>query len=145
MAPFMADCLSYLIQLYQYMAVIATRQTEEETLAPLREAGAHGWDDGDGQIGKHRRGALLQHWAESSNATDTKWPMIVRHLTELSVQQMRVQGLAFETATVQGHGVYQQTHSAGNWARRARLARELVAAAMRCARTSREDDDAPGN
>lgn len=231
MVPFMAKCLSLLTQLYQYMAVVATPQTAKETLAPLRQAGADVWDDGDGQIGKNRRWALaagverggtpfyhycdfdrLLHWAwhepeelervtqqqvpragytaigrteaafashppvqqelegmtnevfsfivgeemdvtagssgcsraaarmlvqrsiETSNATDAEWPMIIRQHTRLGVQQIRVEGLAFETATFHGNGVYETAHTADNWAQRARLARASVAAAIRVAR-----------
>lgn len=239
MAPIVADCLSLLTQLYQYMAVVATPQTAAETLALLRRAGADVWDDGDDQIGKNRRRALaagvekertayfhycdfdrLLHWAlhepqelervatralqradytaigrteaafathppvqqelegmtndlfsflvgermdvtagsagasraaarallqhsvEMSNATDAEWPMIIRQHTQLSLQQIRVRGLAFETATFHGSGVYESAHTADNWAQRARLARESMAAAMRVAREKPENGGA---
>lgn len=230
MAPFMANCLSFLTQLYQYLAVVATPQTADETLVMLQRMGAEVWDDGDGQIGKNRRRALaagvergrtaffhycdfdrLLHWAlhhpqelervareeipragytaigrteaafashppvqqelegmtnevfsfifgeemdvtagssgasraaarallrysvETSNATDTEWPMIIRQHTALGVRQIRVQGLAFETATFHGDEVYGRADTADNWARRAELARKSMAAAMRIA------------
>ena len=250
MAPFLADRLSFLAQLYQVMAVVATLETAGETLELLREAGAAVWDDGDGQIGKNRRRALaagmeqgetaffhycdfdrLLHWAlhhphelervaaqeipqadytaigrtagafashppaqqelermtnevvsfilgeemdvtagssgvsraaaralvtdsvEKSNATDAEWPIIVRRQPEMRVRHIRVQGLAFETATFYGEGVYSRADTANNWAHRARLARESIAAAIRLARheaeaaqvAAQEVKDAPGD
>jgi len=56
MAPFLVDTLSFLTQLYQYMAVVATPQTAGRSLATLRQTNADVWNDGDEQIGKNRRG-----------------------------------------------------------------------------------------
>lgn len=237
MAPFLVDRLSFLTQLYQVMAVVATPKTAGRTLALLRDAGAAVWDDGDGQIGKNRRRALaaameagdtpffhycdfdrLLHWAhhhpqeladvakreipqadytaigrtaeafashppvqqelegmtndvfsfifgqemdvtagsagvgraaarallahsvETSNATDAEWPMIIRRQPDLRVRHIRVQGLAFETVTFYGNGVYDEAHTAENWAQRARLARQSMAATMRVARRQGEEE-----
>lgn len=82
--------------------------------------------------------ALVAHSVEMSNATDAEWPMIVQQQPGLRVRHIRVQGLAFETATFYGTGVYNEVDTADNWAQRARLARESMAAAMRVARRHAE-------
>lgn len=74
---------------------------------------------------------LLRHSLEASNATDTEWPSLVGRVARFRLGYVAVEGLAFETATFQGEGVYAQAHSADNWARRARLAHDSIAAAIR--------------
>ena len=46
------------------------------------------------------------------------------------VAYVAVNGLAFETALFQ-QGAYEQAHTADNWARRARLARDSIGAVIR--------------
>lgn len=75
---------------------------------------------------------LVQHSREVSNATDTEWPMLV-HLAPAGFRlaYLAVEGLAFETALFHGPQIYDQADLPTNWAKRARLARESIMAALR--------------
>jgi len=74
---------------------------------------------------------LLRHSRETSNATDTEWPSLIGDAGDLHVGYVAVEGLAFETAFFHGEEVYEQAHTAANWARRARLAHDSIRAAIR--------------
>ncbi|MFW6063138.1 MAG: hypothetical protein ACOC9V_03090 [Chloroflexota bacterium] len=74
---------------------------------------------------------LVQHSTEMSNATDTEWPMLIGQRAGLPVSYVATQGLEFETATFYGPDVFEEAHSADNWARRARLARHSIEAVLR--------------
>jgi hypothetical protein len=70
---------------------------------------------------------------EQSNATDTEWPLIVRHLVEpeLSVEYVAVQGLEFETPTFFGPQTFRRANTSENWRLRVQLCRESIEAALR--------------
>lgn len=75
---------------------------------------------------------LLQHSRELSNATDTEWPMLIKMAPAgFQLAYMAVDGLAFETAFFHGPQIYAQADQPANWAKRTRLARQSVAAALR--------------
>lgn len=85
-----------------------------------------------GSCGLSRAAAhyLAQHSREPSNATDAEWPLLARR-GGLRVAYTAVEGLSFETATFFGPRVHAAAHDADNWARRARLARDSINAALR--------------
>lgn len=74
---------------------------------------------------------LLRHSREASNATDTEWPALIGRAAPFCLSYVAVEGLAFETATFYGEDVYEQADTAANWAKRARLAHDSIAAAIR--------------
>lgn len=64
MARFLPESLPFLIQLYQFMLVVATPATAAATADPLRQAGVRLHSDGNRHVGENRRRALsraLQH------------------------------------------------------------------------------------
>jgi hypothetical protein len=88
-----------------------------------------------GSCGMSRPAAeqITQKSIEQSNATDTEWPLIVRHLVKpkLSVEYIAVHGLEFETPTFFGAETFRRANTPGNWRLRVQLCRKSVEAAIR--------------
>lgn len=84
---------------------------------------------------------LLRHSREMSNATDTEWVSLIEVAEDMHVGYVAVQGLAFETAFFHGEEVYEQAHTAANWARRAKLAHDSIRAAIRVQRAETLDTE----
>lgn len=82
-------------------------------------------------IGQAAARYLLGRSREMSNATDTEWPSLIRWAEQYRLEYVAVDGLAFETTTFAGEAAWTAAHTAGNWAKRARLAHESIAAAIR--------------
>lgn len=76
---------------------------------------------------------ILTQSTERSNATDAEWAVLAHYCKDLRVDFLPTDGLAFETATFYGEGIYEVLNRASAWQARLRLAHDSIKAAFRVA------------